>query len=712
MTTTFSIIRVFIGFGLGFIVLPWIVLPRPRSARNTLDVIAINLLRWLAAVVVGVQVLALLRLYETLTLVILIVFATWYFKLRPGGWGLDRLRGMGDRASVAAARLGDKRERPGAQPESTSWSGAPVSGGSLRDRFRAVTDRPGLAGRIPILLLASPIIFVIVAGLVRRLVLPAQRVALSPSDSYVALTWTKQLEQNVLWPDGIYPEGMHAFLSIVHKLSFGLDLTEVIRFSGLLTVGMLIFGILYIVLRLTRDPGAAVFAAGAFALFGSRPEFNLPWLRQTGPLPQEFGLGVAVLALTFVAMAVVQRDRDHLNTVGAAALAIASIHPIPIVAFCGLTVVLAIGAGVFVRGGRGMAVKTIATTAGAALLGFMYIPIGYLVGKEMYLGVQEFIPFFGSGQEASSPQARSILEGLGHNSMSMWAALLAVAGCVGGAILMMAKRNRIRGAQMLGLSILSLAIVLSYDTRIFGVPAFYAGRLSNVVGPLLTIAFGVGLAGLLAIIPSRLGLGKAALSVIAGVVALSLFGAAFPTRAADEKGSYVEYESVARVTERIKDNHERFTYTIVGIPEQRQRILGEGFFVDLWVFARDAQVREAMDPTYQVPIPTTDVFILVEKVPNPGLELPPRAPTEEYYRNFKKRGRIMTTTYVWCETYMRYHDDMSVYYDDEDIRVYRIRHSPDYRAADESSRFKDYRWNPGALFNEGPVRVDQVSLPW
>ncbi len=98
---------------------------------------------------------------------------------------------------------------------------------------------------------------------------------------------------------------------------------------------------------------------------------------------------------------------------------------------------------------------------------------------------------------------------------------------------------------------------------------------------------------------------------------------------------------------------------MVGIPEQRQRILGDGFFVELWVFARDARVQEAMRPGYELPIATEDVYITVEKDAFPALILEPTNPTNEYYRNEVKRGRIMAIVYEWCETYRRYHDDMS-----------------------------------------------------
>ncbi len=67
----------------------------------------------------------------------------------------------------------------------------------------------------------------------------------------------------------------------------------------------------------------------------------------------------------------------------------------------------------------------------------------------------------------------------------------------------------------------------------------------------------------------------------------------------------------------------------------------------------------------------------------------------------------MAIAYEWCESYRRYHDDMSVYYDDENVRIYQIHRNADFRLADQSLQFKDYEYDQGELFNSGPT-IEQV----
>ncbi|MEO8322870.1 MAG: hypothetical protein ABI571_01890, partial [Actinomycetota bacterium] len=266
-----AIIQTFLGFGIAFVLLPWLILPTPKSARNTLDIFVINFLRWIAIVVVVTQVLAALRLYETTTLIILSVIACYWFKLRPMGVDREWFRGLGERISVRAANFGDRFESGEVQVSSRTRT-TKKTAESEKD-----PDKPSRRDSLPsvmfMLILIVPLVIVLGISYYLRVKVPAAHVSLSPSDNYTILTWTKLLEQNQIYTEGIYPHGVHAILALWHKFSLGLDTADLIRFSGPLMTLLIPIGALFTVLRLTRNPGAAVFAAAIFGIFGSRAEF-------------------------------------------------------------------------------------------------------------------------------------------------------------------------------------------------------------------------------------------------------------------------------------------------------------------------------------------------------------------------------------------------------------------------------------------------------
>ncbi len=260
--------------------------------------IVINFIRWLAIVIVVTQVLAALRLYETLTLVILALIAVYFFKLRPSGVDRNWFSDFGDRISVRARR--DRR-----QVRTWRGSGCGTQPSERADAMSLRTARSRRSRRVlrvccSCSFLVVPFVIVLAITYYLRVKTPAAHVSLSPSDSYTFMTWTKLLETNQLFPDGIYPAGVSALLALWHKFSLGLDVADLIRFGGPLMTTLIPVGAMYAVLRITKNAGAAVFAASIFGIFGARLEFVVPFSRESAPLPQEFSLAVGLLTLAFV----------------------------------------------------------------------------------------------------------------------------------------------------------------------------------------------------------------------------------------------------------------------------------------------------------------------------------------------------------------------------------------------------------------------------
>lgn len=719
MSATLALVLVVLAFFLGFVAVPWLVLPRPASARNSLDAAVINFVRWTALVIAGGHVLMALRLFEALTLIAIILVGIHLTKLRPRGWTLARIREGARTASLrvvgAADRAEQRRRGPDEpmelygpeEPEPT-----PVRAGRRRDPIRLVG----------VLLAAAPIIAVLAVSFWLRVEGSLQNAALSPPDNYVHLTWARAASVNQLFVDGVYPQGMPIIIAYLDKFAFGVDLIDTVRFFGPMIGTLIVFSVGYATLRLTRNPGAAILAAGAFGLTGMRPEWHEDWVRQTGTLPQELSLAVAVLGVTFLVLVVVECDRDHLWTIGAATLLLALTHPLPL----GMMVVVGGGAALvtalFVHGGMRRALEAGGVAASGAVIGSLFLPVALLAGIPLYEGATNLNPFETSTEPGSvDVEASALPFELGHNVLTGVAAVGAALALTAG-LVALARGRRTVGARFLGLAAISGIVLALYDPRVLPLDPFFTGRFANMVGPMVAIALGGGV-GALVLIPlfRSQPLARAAVMVVAGLAALAVFTAQFPAEGPQGRAP-IEYDSVVHVTRELKAQNERLEYTVVGTPEQAQMLGNHGWFVELWVFARDVGYIDeefrasdgrpsffARDPGIPLPIPTRDVYIVVEKEPFSEFTLPPRGATEEYYRNPDKRGRVMAVTYRWAEEYRRYHSDMTVHFDDDQVRVYRIRHAPNPEISEDSPMFEDYRWRPGQLFEEGPTSVREVD---
>lgn len=689
---------VLFAFVVGFGVLPWFVLKRPVSARSRLDVLAINYVRWVALVIALSHVLAAAKVYSGLSLGVSFLLLAWYgrYRKRVGGYSglLHKVwRTKDDNVPLAPDGTPAPRERR-------------LGGRRLLALF-------GLAG---------PVFAVVAVSFWLRLEPALEHLSLSPPDAYVHMSWAQAFQDNVLWPDGVYPLGLAALISYVDVLSPVVDLVHVARFMGPLVGTSLVLSIYYAVVRLTRNPGAALFAAGTIGLFGTRPEWREPWHRLIGLVPQEFGVGLSVLVMTFAILAVTERGGGNLRvskvgavvrgghglTVTLGAFAVAMIHLVPAAFLLPLSGVGALAAALAI--GKGGVARAVGTGIGAlagVVVGFGVVPFAQFLGYPAYLdyGAEEAAADVASGSDAEELlNYFGDLTVLGHNALSTVALAAVVVGLVAVLTMFLLRRDRVLTAQMLGLTVASGLLVGLYDLNPFSLylDGFYLVRLANLVGSMLALAFGVGLAWLGAVLARERALGGVTVMVVLGAVALTAFGWRFPAVAGDDGvREQLVYEASVEVLLEIKDQYPRGTYTIVGTPAERQVLSGDGFFVSSWVFARDIVTVPEGDV---IPIPTPTTFVFVEKVPFPVKEAESvSGPAEEYYFVRETRGRIMASLYEWAESYESAHTSIEVHYEDDEIIVYELRRNPAIAVDESAPQFKDYTWRPGELFTEGPT---------
>lgn len=767
-----TLVRVVLGIVLAFGILPALVLSRPKGALTSLDAAVSRSVRWVGIVLVVSHLLVLVRLFHVLPIALLCLWGMLMRQGRIQAPALGRRRvvapvlaAVDDGVPPPPGAAGAVPPPPGAVPppflqdaQEDDWGAETrrVTSSVQRlwllftdamhvveragprafldwaaagwRRVRSAFSRLFTRSTLKILVLIAPVVGILAVSLGLRVDFAFRFETLSPPEAYVFLNWAKTFAANQIFVDGIYPYGLPAFIAFTGKMTPGIDLYEIVRYTGGLIGMLLVFGIFYAALRLTANIAAALFSAGAFGLFGTLAEWHAPWIRQTGPLPQELGFAIALLALPSAILAITDREPDHLRTVLWAAIGIGLIHPVPLVLFLVLAATGAIVAAMLSNRQTRMAVNVIGTGLAGGAIAHLYVPIGLLSGLSIFRGMDQ--PFTPVGLGDSTTVVLANFYGtsiVGHNLLTMIAAIGAGLALVVAWILSRQHRTSHIGVQLAGTAAVGLVIVALYDMRLYNVPHTIAGPAGALVGIGLALTLATGMAAVTApLFALRRPMVRSAAAIVAASVALVGFSQVFEQRERARAPS--EYDTMAAVTRDIMRNQDAFSYSVVGTPQQRQAVAGIGQFIELWVFARDVTVRDAQDPGFVVPdlaslmfardlgealpIPTADIYIFVEKVPYPVPEQPPVGPTEEYYYDREKRGRIMATVYAWAEYYRYYHTDMEVHYEDDQIIVYRIARRPNPVAAAASPQFKDYTWQPGVLFTGGPASPQEVDIPW
>ncbi|MEX2653439.1 MAG: hypothetical protein WD532_00235 [Acidimicrobiia bacterium] len=692
--------RVALGVVIAMGILPMVVLPRPAGARNWLDSYVARLVRWVAIVIVLTHILAGIGIYTAVAVIAVIGSIAWFARYRGqlGGFiGILNLIFPPESGSRAPER--DKKPK---------------------------TPR---AVRVKLFLMATPILGVLIASYYLRVKNALGLRSLSPPDAYVHMAWADSFRDNQLWPDGVYPQGLAAIVSFIDFVTPFTELVDVVKFVGPLVGTFLVFAIFYAVLRLSRNAGAALFAAGLLGLFGANPEWREPWERLSGLLPQEFGLAIAFIAVVFAVLAVTEKGGGQLlrlasdggialggnvTNLACAAFVAAMCHPLA-GGWLGLLVAAAaVPAALVSRRFSHLVGAGVASLVGAGV-GFAVVPMAQLFGVPAYLGYGAGDAFADLGGSDGDDNRADLevwfgeLEWLAHNWLSLAAAVFVAVGLGAAVFFILRPATRQYGAQLLGLTATGGVAVALYDLSGFAysMEPFYAVRLANLLGPTLALAFGAGLGGLGWIVIRRASYPSIAMLLVAGILALGAFGTQFPADAIERFyiRENIEWEEMTRETLELKSEFDRGTYTVVGMSSQKQVLGDHGFFIEQWVFARDVQ---DIPHAEILPVPTPETLVFAEVEPYPIIEVSDPGPTSEYYFNLEKRARLQAAIVQWAEERRREDPNTTLYYEGEHIRVYRISRNPAVLIDRDSTAFTDYTYRPDELFNDGPASPKDV----
>jgi hypothetical protein len=516
------------------------------------------------------------------------------------------------------------------------------------------------------------------------------------SDTYVHLYLMRLLEQgrqvDPAW--GPYPRGMHFLLMAIRELT-NVDVILLMNFFGPVAGVLMTLAVADTARRLTRNFTAGIIAGALFATmlggagqyfllggtlatervqegrdFVSLPYRDIPstrsefdplataFERQTATLPQELAIVFLFPAAMFLLSYFRGGTRWHLSGYFFCTATIAAVHPgvvIPLVLLSGAAVLAALPSGRAVR-------SAVVTGVAGIVLGstWMLAWIAYPRG----VSSREIAAASGAGSAAAYyfPFLRVGDDARVITYVALTPFLIA---CTTIAILMVAvsiwrRRGSGRAADAdagtaPGYLFAALAALLFTFTHVasrYGLPEVVEVR-RNASWLAMTLAVLLGAASVVLL--------RARVMQAAALVLAALWLWRVPvTTASDRLIHYSGYSATAYAVLEIQRELEPFTWTLVTYGQEFPMVLGKGFHLAA------ADFLERYDPADpRLDIPTPYVFIAVEKTAHP-FEI------NTWAARFS-RADVERRLQTWCFLYQRTHDDMRVYRDDQDVRVYMIR---------------------------------------
>lgn len=529
-----------------------------------------------------------------------------------------------------------------------------------------------------------PLVALLAAGYIR--IKPALvHAAYTTSDSYVHLAWVKYLKHNDIYHDGVYPEGFHAIIASLARLTF-IDGYWLIRFLGPLAALVLVLSVYYFTLRVTRSSSAALISIVAYGII-SDPRFPSMIERQTAALPQEYAAIFILPGLYFLWLYIKEQDFYCLLLYAEALAIMGLVHSYAALYMTMWTVVM-IAAALLLRFlALGPLLKIIGLSVGAGVISFIPLVVGLLTGHGFYTGATEFIAKSNTfGNEIINSGTLS-LANLVDNNPFFWIAVTGAVLLIGSAVII---HQRQWALFAITISLSAVIMLLFHRADSLGMPQLTepsrTGAFMSIVFAVLygltfyslgkTLSFFAGFAS-----QGWHRTARVASVIICLVITLMFTG--YPPNL-----FFQEYDAAADNYIRIQRNFPTIGWTIVGPQEQYQQVLNHGWHYDLLKFVQDFNLEQARNPNFELPIPTADIFVFTEKRPlnsdsevtaaDAAMELEPPGPRlfEQYYVNPLQRRILQAKALAFMEAYSESHSGVNVFYEDENMKIFHIVHDP------------------------------------
>ncbi|RLC77387.1 MAG: hypothetical protein DRJ03_26935 [Chloroflexi bacterium] len=648
--------KVVVWFWAIFILLPRQILPAPKRGENRLwaDVVRMGFYT-----IIIVHFLVLIGIYDLFSLIASYVLLYFLFLfLRPEGLSRTGMENLFTQFMVFALDALERKANYGELArrrwdEFKAWAR-----GRLPDRDKA--------------LWGIGLLWVLVASGYLRLYEALNAAALTPT-FYSHLKWLKGLIRGELYVDGIYPYGAFTLLSGLKLFTF-LDEAELLRaaqgLAGVLTAAGVYFAVRYFSGR--RD--AALLGSSLYGIFTFARVFPGQPFYPNEALPVELALAFLLPTWVFVARYLAERELVWLGLAFQGTVTVFLIHPfVGAAALAGWA--LALPAGLIYGRWRGQGVLWMFLSAlGAVVLGNVFYVVGGLGGK---VWVEGALALPAQMWEHWIADATNLPRALASETPWFLIALFVTPLLLfpgGDDDELRSPHSTRTGRFTLALALFGVAILIGGSQQL-GWSDLLASRLMAATLSLLACA-GLGVAyGMIASwMAALVRRGKFPIpnpqspiwSLGAVILVLVVLLVISPGLVVKEAAK-AEYDIVALKIYDIKEEHLAYTWTIVGAPEVLPHTLGRGWYLNGDYFLQNylPEVYHYDPDEPELSVPTEHVYIVVEK----NIYAAPYTAKHLYQREAMEQG-----LWDWCRTYGQSHDNVTVYYEDDDIVIYHIHH--------------------------------------
>ncbi len=471
------------------------------------------------------------------------------------------------------------------------------------------------------------------------------------SDAYVTLAWMKYINRRILFHDGIYPQGFHIILAVIHKFT-SIDALYVLRYTGPLNGVITTLAIYCLVSGLTKRRMPGILSGGVFGILGMY--LHLDWVRQASTNSQEFAF-IFIFPFIYYLLSYLRQGEKEDFWIASAALGVMGLVHTVAFAFAGLCVFIAILTVPLLRS-KGIFKKVLNLCLmgmGTVMLALLPLAIGMLMGKD----------FHGSSADYLISQSTFSIPAL---IVTDYFALAAIVLMM---LYFMFNRRSMREKQAyIYLALLGVATFCLY--RYGGVitnSTVIASRSGTLWALMIPVLIGMGyhvVSSVLSFYKDRVPEVLVSFGLLASLVVFLRPVPIIPYK--------MDYDSAVEQYLRIRNGFRPTEWMIVSQEEGYAMVLGTGYHLMMqdWLSWYDPETEElySIENGENVVLETPDIFIYQEKK---VFDTEFESMREIYERRIKEMEVLEEWLFLYCQK----HDNISVYYEDDNLKIWHI-HQP------------------------------------
>lgn len=637
-----------------------------KESRDMLDKVFISMVHCTLITIIIVYFLAFIKLYETISIIaayIITYFIIIWFRNRT-------LSGLADAAGlkiiITLLDLSEKR------------LGLIIQ---LKRRFRYILKRSFRdAKKYLKYIFLNPFggILSIVALLIAAYIRFHHSMThfyLGASDSYVVLAWAKYLGSNDVFKEGIYPYGIEAIISALHKV-FLIDPYYITRFIGPLAGFLIVLSVYYVVKKNFNNMHLVLLAVFIYGTVNDSRLLGDTW-RQISALPMEYAIIFFLPGLHFMNLFYKTSKNSYLFLAGECVALTLLIHPY-VTVFLGISYIIVTLLNIRSFLNLKVFKKIALVMSGSIFLGVLPMLIAMLQGKKFHstLGyIQEQVTKAPVDDLGFFERISRFQETNPFVLIPFVVILMLLFVYI---IRRMIKKDNMDDMQKSLIFILTaLAFYVLLRARSLGLPLVMdVGRIGIFLSMVMIIVFSLS-----ALIFDYLISNKLVNRFLKSVycILVIFFICRYTAWGTAHKGFQMEYDEAVYNYVNIKRNESALKWTIISPVEQYQQVLGYGWHFELWEF-----VYALSDPDKnKLTIPTDYIFLFIEKIPLRTKETItiedaqkdfPEIPklVSGIYMNRESRRILEAKAYYWAQDFMQKHNNMTIYFENERFIVYKI----------------------------------------